>query len=288
MAREESEVNIEVQARKMGWLPQEEFRGSKEAWKPADEYVRRGNEFIPFLQADRRRLETELQQTNGKLSVLERTLAETTETLKAFQEFRTELNKERVEERREQLVEGIKAARESGDVAAEEALREKLVDTKLALKEQPKVVAPQQSSSTDVTQTPEWKQFVEMNPWWNDDPVMRAASVAIGQDLATKGELNGLSQSERFDKIAAATKRRFGVGEPPVRRESKVEGSRGGATGGSSSPTGQTYADLPPDVKDGISRFESRLVGTKPGQFKTIAEYRASASAEYFRKYPNG
>src|SRR5271154_4722173 len=126
-------AEVETKARSMGWLPETEFRGKKENWKPAAEYVARGEEFIPFLQADRKRLETELQSTNGKLGELSTQLKEASETIQALKEFRTELNKERVETLKEELVEGIKNARESGDIAKEEGLRDNLAEAKKPL-----------------------------------------------------------------------------------------------------------------------------------------------------------
>src|SRR5208283_1458393 len=121
-----SPEEVEQKARSMGWLPESDFRGRKENWVEAEKYVERGEQFIPFLQADKRKLEGQLTATNQKVSALETSLKEASDTIQALKEFRTELNKERLEEHREKLVEGIKAAREGGDVEGEERLREKL------------------------------------------------------------------------------------------------------------------------------------------------------------------
>ncbi len=283
--------DIEQKARSMGWLPEDQFRGRKEHWVDAEKYVERGEQFIPFLQAERRKLESELQSDRQKLSVLETSLREASETIEALKEFRTELNKERVEERKEQLVEGIKAAREAGDVAAEESLRDKLAEAREALKPQPKPeVKPngrQAGPLENIEQSPAWKGFVEANPWWNDDLVMRASAVAIGADLAAKGKLDNLTQPQRLAAIAEATKERFSqqFTEEP-RRDSRVEGGRGGVR--PRDEGGQSFNDLPADAKDGAARFEARLVGKKQGQFPTVEAYRKNYAEEYFRRNPNG
>lgn len=276
--------SIEEKAKSIGWLPKEQFRGDPDKWVPAEKYIEKGENFIPFLQADKRRLEGALSATNQKVSALESSLREATETIEALKEFRTELNKERVEEAREQLVGGIKAAREAGDVEGEERLREKLAETRQALKETTKVTETKPiEKGPDPMESPEWKDFVANNPWWSEDPVMRAASVALGQDLAAKGKLDGLSPTARFAAIAQATKERFGQTEE--RRDSKVEGTRGGGT--QRQEKGQGFMDLPADVKDGCARFEARLVGPKKA-YKTVEEYRKSYAAEYFKRNPNG
>ncbi len=278
-------IDVEQKARKMGWLPKEEFRGKEEHWVDAEKYVQRGEEFIPFLQADRRRLEGELNTVRGELNALQTTLKEATETIDTLKEFRTELNKERVKELREDLVDGIKAARADGDVDKEIRLQEKLTEATDALKPPPKVEPPK-VEPPDVTKTPEWQDFVKDNPWWNEDPVMRSASVAIGQVLAAEGKLEGMTQAQRFAAIAKATKERFGMDEPV--RTSRVESSRGGSTRQEDTTAEKSYNDLPADAKAGCSSFEARLVGKKKGQFPDVAAYRKYYAEEYFRKYPNG
>lgn len=280
-------TEVEQKARKMGWLPETEFRGKKEHWVDAEKYVERGDQFIPFLQADRRRLEGELTELRGKFSTVETTLKEATETIDALKEFRTELNKERVKDLQDDLVEGIKQAREDGDVAREEGLRSKLQEAKESLKpplkEEPKSQATQQQ---DVTKLPEWQDFVAANPWWNDDVVMRTASIEISKQLAASGKLDGLSNAQRFATIAKATKERFHVDDEPV-RTSRVEGGKGGG-GRQDDAGGESFNDLPAEVKEASQRFESRLIGKKAGQFKDLAAYRAHYATEYFRKNPNG
>jgi chromosome segregation ATPase len=282
-------TEIEQKAQSMGWLPKEQFRGKEENWVPADKYVERGEQFIPFLQATNRKLEGELSTVKGELNALSTTLKEATETITALKEFRTELNKERVTELQDTLVEGIKQAREDGDVAREEQLRGKLNDARATLKEPPKKEEPPKQNGqvqSDVTKLPEWDDFVAANPWWNDDIVMRTASIEISKQLAASGKLDGLSNAKRFAEIARVTKERFHMDEPE--RKSKVEGGRGGSARSDDNTGAKTFNDLPADVKRASERFESRLVGKKAGQFADLAAYRKHYADEYFRRNPNG
>jgi len=55
-----SEETAETKAKAMGWSPKDEFRGDPDRWVDAETYVRRGEEFIPFLRANNKKLEEEL------------------------------------------------------------------------------------------------------------------------------------------------------------------------------------------------------------------------------------
>ena len=281
--------DTEQQALAIGWLPKDKFRGATDAWVDAETYLKRGETFVPFLKAQKRELEHQLAARDAKLSTLEHTLKEATETIDALKEFRTELNKERVEERRDQLVEGIKAAREKGDVEGEEALRDKLAEAREALKAKPAETKTKPNGKTEplenIEDSPAWGGFVEANPWWHEDMVMRASAVAIGADLAAKGKLDNMSQAQRLSIIAEATRERFGMNEKP--RVSRVEGGHGGVKPRDEG-AGQSYADLSAEAKQACAKFEGRLVGKKAGQFATVEAYRKHYAEQFWKANPNG
>ncbi len=283
-------AEIEQKALDIGWVPKERFRGYADAWVDAETYLKRGETFVPFLKAQKRELEHQLAARDAKLSTLEHTLSEATETIEALKEFRTELNKERVEERKEQLVEGIKAAREEGNVEKEEALREKLSEAKEALKpprSEPKPNGAPASPLAGIENSPAWVGFLAANPWWTEDMVMRASAVAIGMDLASKGKLDNLTQEQRLAAIARDTRERFGMNEQP--RTSQVEGGRGGAgRRQETSSDEKSYADLSAEAKAACGKFEPRLVGKKAGQYATVEEYRKHYAAEFWKRNPDG
>ena len=80
------EQTIEERASAMGWSPQENFKGDPERWVDAETYVKRGEEFIPFLQADKRKLTQDVEALRGKLTQMEQTLKASSETIEALRE----------------------------------------------------------------------------------------------------------------------------------------------------------------------------------------------------------
>ena len=54
-------AEVETRALAMGWQPKEQFKGDPSKWRPAEEYVQRGEELLPIVQASERRLRQENQ-----------------------------------------------------------------------------------------------------------------------------------------------------------------------------------------------------------------------------------
>ena len=54
------EIGVEEKARGMGWMPLEEFKGNPDRWRPADEFVQRGENYVPILKDRVKKLEEDL------------------------------------------------------------------------------------------------------------------------------------------------------------------------------------------------------------------------------------
>lgn len=63
--QQQADPAIEREAREMGWVPQERFKGPPEAWKPADEFVKRGKEILPIVAEQNKRLRGEIERINA-------------------------------------------------------------------------------------------------------------------------------------------------------------------------------------------------------------------------------
>lgn len=273
-------VDYEAQARKIGWLPEDQFKGDKSKWVDAETFVRRGEEFLPFIKAENRKLQETVSRQTNELSELKTLLKSTKETVDALKEYNSEMNRERAKEKSAEIVQSIKAAREEGDIEAEEKLREQLAETREALKESAeKKIQPAVSANEQVKPPPEWDSWVAENPWWNEDEVMRAAATAISAQLAARGDFNNLTIAERFKLVAEKVRQKFKMDTEEPRRTSKVEPSKGG--GGAGASGGKGYKDLPSEVRQACDRFADRLVG-KDKTYKTVDEWRKKYASDYF------
>jgi hypothetical protein len=284
-----SASEIETKALGMGWMPKEKFRGDPEKWVPAETFVERGETFVPYLKANNRKLEAKVDSLSAKLTEQANAFQEQIEALRSYN---SEFNKQRVESQRKEIVAGIKAAREEGDVEAEEVLRERLAETKKALSEsdEKKPAAPKPSETTQIQPTAEVKQafeaFREAHTWYEEDHMMKSAFIGTMQTKMLDPEFQKLSVPERFEEVAQAVESRFGL-SPRGKAKSKYEGSSGGGGPESRTDRAKGYAELPAEAKEGCDRYAAKLVG-KGKAYATVEAWQKKFAEDYWRNNPNG
>ena len=280
----------EERAREMGWYPKEEFHGDVSKWVDAETYIKRGEEFIPFLRANNRKLEQEVRQLKAKTDEQDRLIRATNAALAQLETVNTEQTRRAALEAKESIIEGIAEARKDGDVKKEFELTEQLESTNERIKAATTKAPPETSAppatppaAQDFTQTTEWQTFLKDNPWWQNDSVMRAASLAITQELAASGRFEDLTPSQRFALTAQETKKRFNIRDNPRRQEpSMVSSPSGGAGGGAGGRNAeQSYNDLPSDAQSACDRLAARFVG-EGKKYKKIEDWRAEYTKTYF------
>lgn len=273
-------VAAQSEARQKGWVPKEEFRGDETKWVDAAEYLTHNKR----QRESGERLRADLDGVRQQNAALEARLRASQAAIDALQTDMVETKTVDFEAQELDLTGQIKAARQAGDFELEESLRDKrqeVRDEKRQLSvDKTKSTVQALPNGADPTETPEFKQFLSDNPWFKEDRVMAAASIAILSELNSSGATKDLTPSQRFALAAQKTKERFGVSERP--RQSKMEGSRGGADAGGGDGTGKTYADLPQDAKDACERQAARVVG-QGKRYKTTAEWQKSYTSAYFK-----
>lgn len=271
-------TQAETDARERGWVPKEEFRGDQSKWVDAPQYL----QINGHLRNDRDRVRADLDQVKQQNSTLQAQLRAQQAALDALQETVVETKTTDLKADEADLTTQIKAARSSGDFDLEESLRDKR-DKVRREAEKLSVDKPVDRVNTgggeDKTQTPEFRQFLADNPWFESDRVMAAASVAILAELNASGQTKDLTPSQRYALAAQKTKERFGM---ETKQVSRMEGSRGGADSGGGDGTGKSYQDLPAEAKAACDRASARVVG-QGKKFKTEADWRKSYAQTYFK-----
>lgn len=256
---------VETKARAQGWVPKEEFRGDPSKWRPADEFVKRGEEMLPIAlerarTAERRiqDLETQFQQ---KLARVER-----------VSEIALKRQRDDLETR---YAAAMREAAANGDVDRYDQLANARHDVferfDESLREQTKVEPTGPTIHPDQMQT--LQAWLGQNDWFHRDQEMNG--VAQAQHMKLLREQPGLSLA---DNLAATRKyvqqrypERFGISAKQVTRAA-VE------SGGGRMPVTATRAkgaaDLPADVR----AVAEKLV--KQGLFKDVADYAAEFFAD--------
>jgi len=282
------EQTVEEKARAQGWKPREEFKGDEAQFVEAEEYVRRGEEVLPFVKATNRRLTETVEQLQARLEAAERTARANAAALDEIQATNHEVQVERAEESVEEIEAAIVDAREAGDMQTELKLLRKhatAVQTAAKVKETPPKKQELQQQQGNPAETPEFKAFLKDNPWWSEDAVMRAASIEINNQLIRERKVTAeTSQADRLAMVAEATRAKFNLKDSGRRSgPSRVEGGGGPGTNGSgSSLAGKSYSDLPDDAKAACDKAAKRLKIGEGQKFKTMDDWRKSYANTYF------
>jgi hypothetical protein len=281
-----TDQTIEERAKAQGWKSKEEFKGDESNFVEAEEYVRRGEEVLPFVKATNRRLTETVEQLQARLETQERINRANASALEEIQSTNHEVVVERAEQTVEEIEAGIMQAREAGDTATELSLLRKHATAVTAFekaKEKPPI--KQQQQQANAAETPEFKAFLRENPWWQEDAVMRAASIEINNQLIREGKVTAAtSQAERLEMVAEATRAKFNM---------KDSGRRGGPSrveGGGSDSTrstgnnggGKSYSDLPDEAKVACDKAAKRLKIGEGQKYKTVDDWRKSYAGIYF------
>ena len=252
----------------IGWRPKEQWKGDPDKWVDAETFLKKGEEILPIMKADRERLFGEVKDLRKQVD----------DVLKYHKEDRERIQK-RMREDHEQEIAKLKAqqraAVEEGDTEAFdriEAEKERLEATKPAETPPGAAEGTQPPPEFDKAGFDAWQKE---NKWYQvggqsgyapQNDITRAAQAMAYRVQADNPHLSGWSR-EFMDKVTDAVKLAYPDKFTNVRREGAagVEGA---------SPTGavprkKTYNDLPPDAKK-VCR-DMMKVGMKESEY--IAEY---------------
>jgi hypothetical protein len=268
----------------MGWVPQERFRGDPEHWVDAETFLRKGEEVMPILKANNRRLEEALVAVRGENETLRKQVSEINANMGEFLEQQKELLKEKIADQRTRILAEIRQAREDGDHGKVDDLQEALAENREqkkaleAKEEKPAAAAPAAPAPQQPPDPPEFTEWQSHNPWFGgktgENARKTAMAMQFGREAAEKGYVG-----RRFFEYVDEQLGEFFRSEPPP---SKSEGGRPsgqGATGAASN--GSRYRDLPSEAKAQCDRDATRFVGPNK-LFKSKEAWQAHFAEQFF------
>ena len=244
----ERNMEIEAEARTMGWSDKTDWRGNPDDWRSAEEFVERGREILPIVLKNK----NELLKKN---QILEDQLKEMKTTMEEFKEYRKadkdRAYKQALTELKEKKKEAIEEA--DGDLVVKiddaiDELREAHTEpVKVATKEEPAL-------------HPEFISWMDENPWYRTDVALQHASNAAGVEVQLENP--SLQGKAFFDAVTAKVKERYPEKFGGGRRSapSAVESGQGQPRSGSKK---QTYENLPADAKAACDKFVKQGLMTK-------------------------
>lgn len=279
-----STSEVETRARTMGWRPREEFiaEGRPEKnWVDAETYVERGDNTLPLLQANNKKLSGKVTELERQTQQLTAQLASASEAIEALKDLRTTLNVDRAKQQKVEILDQIKEAKTSGDVDTEVALTDKLSEVNAALKEAAKPEVKTKPADSAPQLTPETQEWADRNPWFGNGPDSDAGKTGYAMGLAKEWVAAGkrTGTKEFFDHVDAKISEIFDPNRGRREAGSKVDStSNSERTDGGT--TGKTFADLPREAKEAFEKNVKKLVG--PGK---VYKDRAALQKIYVEQY---
>jgi hypothetical protein len=272
--------NLEQKAREIGWRPKEEFRGDPEKWVEAGEYLRRGEEVLPLVKAENRHLKDKTDTLTREVAQLKAVVTEQSRSMTDLVDFSRQQLKDKLAEQKRQLTAELRAATREDDETRIALLEEQLEENAEARDKlkAPKPEAAAPAAPQTIEETPEYRAFVNRNPWFNgtsaEDREKTVEALALAQAAAAsgkKGEAFFTAVEEKMNKLY-----------PPQKRTDPSEEGRpsGGAGGGGNPKAGSAFKDLPADAKATAKAQAARFVG--PNKiFKTEAAWFDHFAEQY-------
>lgn len=230
----------EQKAALQGWVPQEEWEGDPEAWRPAKEFLDRGELFKKIDEQGRtikefKKVVDDLRKHNAKIAEVE------------YKRALDDLKKQK------------KDALLEGDADAVIDIDERMAVVRDAQKEAAAQPAP---APADVH--PAFSAWVERNQWYNSNKAMQAYADKVGLELGAQG----MSPSDVLAAVEREVKKEF------ADRFTNPNRAKAGAVEGSTAKSGgkKDSFQLTPEEHRAMQRF----VKTIPGytEEKYIAEIK--------------
>ena len=183
---------VEERAYKMGWVPKESFKGDPAKWRPADEFVERGEMLIPIL--------------NKKIRTLEQRQKDKDESFtKYLGDMRTKLHSQKLDEHESRKRQAV----EEGDTDAYNRLSNDPPKNEL-----PEYKAP------EAPDDPVFDDWVVENDWYKSDYDKYQEAEQFGRYLRnTRPELVG---RDYLDEVSKHVREKFS--NPNRDKASTVEG----------------------------------------------------------------
>ena len=191
----------EIQAKEQGWKPKEEYEGDPDKWRPAKEFVERGELF-------------------GKIDSMGKELKETRKALKMLQEHHSKVKETEFKNAVQELKSLQKRHLEEGNSDGYLETTELLNDLKTEQKAREVV-----GQNTQAPPDPRFISWASENKWYEKDPEMREYADVVGMGYAQRNP--GLDPEEVLQYVTKQVKSRFSdkFVNPNRNKPSNVEGT---------------------------------------------------------------
>lgn len=262
--------DVESRARSQGWVSRDEFRGDPDKWRPADEFVKRGEELLPVALERSRAAERKAQDLETRLAAKEREFDDKIGRLERISTAAVQRERDRLDA---MYRNAQRSAVETGDTARFDQLdRDRQTAVENYDKHIQEQVQPRQQPGQPQGLPPDRQVVVDgwmqKNEWFNRDPELNAVAqafhVRLGNEKPGLSLAENLAETEKYVRQRYADK--FG-GTPQRQITTPMVEAGGGRMPATAGTRAKGASDLPGDVRRVGESF------VKQGLFKDLNEY---------------
>lgn len=286
-AAEQQTSEIEARAARMGWVPEDEFRGDSSKWTTAEDYVRRAEEKLPVMRAQLKKYDEDNERYEKANAELKKEIASMRDDFKAFHKHYQDIEKRSYEQAKADIKAMQRRAVEEADSEAfnyAEAKLEEIEKQQAAREPEPRQSETREPDRQQTQQnqeaSPAVLKFVKENPWFEKSPMLNGAMLEFTNDLIR--EKPYLSEDDLYaeakQRVVQAYPDRFpGERQEPKQNMKRSQAAAVASSNGAARTTGKkekTFDDLPDEAKAEFTRFASRIPGYTKEEY--VKAYRWS------------
>jgi len=236
-------MSIEEAAKRMGWVPEDKFKGDKDRWIGAEKFVERGENELPIMRERMRKMDGTIVGLNSTISGMK-------DTFGKFQEHQAGVSKRAYEKGMKDITNRQREAVEKGDTDSFDKAEKEKEDLVLE--------TPVVDSSAAAA---EFNQWVAGNTWFNEPDLQKYASTmsVYIQDQT------GLTGTKLYDEVKKEVELRF-----PDRFDNKKRGAPTTVVGDGETPVKpekQSFGNLPKDAQEICKQFIKDIPGYTKEQY---------------------
>lgn len=282
----------EERARRMGWLPKEDFKGAAERWVPAEEYVARAEREMPVLKGTLGTMERKMAEQSETITQQNQMIAQMRTDFKDFVEFSKKSEERSYKKALKELQAKQRAAVAEGDLTG---FDQATAEIDQMIQDHPAVTGKEVVGGGNGTGVPAQEpagggdgwfsqgaldEWMDKEPWFLENPKMAQFANQMDQWLTQTSKRRGkkMSHREHLAEISRLVREEFpeAFGNQAKKKVSSVE------SGGAEVPVKsgkKGYADLPPEVKAVCDRYTGKDGAGKTGTIPGLTR------DEYVREY---
>lgn len=245
--------DYEGEARQLGWVPKDEYRGDPDKWRDAKEFIEFGERILPIVRSNNKTLQEKLGKTEAEIAKLRETMQQFSEHHKKTAEREYKKAQKEFDAKLKRIKAQQTEAASEGDISKFQELenqREELEGNK-----------PEKPDETPQGPPPEFIEWVADNSWYHEDAELAEEADLIGVLYRKKHPRMGAKSIYKYvtEQIKKLHPDKF---ENPNRQEASDVGSSTN-TGGSPKGNGKGYSSLPDEAKRACDSFVQEGLMTK-------------------------